>query len=528
MAVAKKTKPEQGNGKPALEIENVQAIAYARAELPEQGGVVVWRGRHGVGKTTSVRCVAALNNTEVRSSLVPRDGCDHGTIRAPGILVRIGRRNTASGELEMEMVDPECDPSVLVEPKLKGKTERDSLRLRMLVRVGQVEVTGEQWGCHLADVVPERVEEILAGIDPRNPVGSAEVVRARVHALALAAEQEAVRQTGRAETLAGQLAGVDLTVPQDPEMLQRAYEVALHQFSRVEAEAKQAREQAEAVEAARKKLAGVQASLPDVAAIKAEIDAAEARRSVGQQEVATIDLQIAELRRKREEAIRGIDTATQASADASARMKTAKAQHFAVAELRATVEGGVVDGPSLEVIEQARIAKEQAHAAILAGQRAREGQKTHADAEAARQAATASETRGKALRSLARSTDMVLEEALRAAGFAGLTWRDGRLYVESDRGLDGHLELFDDLSEGERYQTVFRWYAEKLPPSSFVPFSQEAWQGQLDSARQEIAAMCRAHKIWLWTGQIGDGDLRAEVFGGDVGAGVVYPVGAEN
>lgn len=524
--MAKKAKPEQGNGKPALEIENVQAIKYARAELPEHGGVLVWRGRHGVGKTTSIRCVSALNNQEVRSNLVPRDGCEHGTIRAPGILVRIGRRNTASGELEMEMVDPECDPSVLVEPKLKGKTERDSLRLRMLVRVGQVEVTGEQWGCHLADVVFDQVESILAGLDPKNPVGSAEIVRARVHELALEAEQEATRQTGKADALAGQLAGVDLLAPSDSETLQRAYELALHQFSRVEAEAQSAREQAETVEQARQKLEGVTASLPNLAAIKAEIDDAEARRSVGQQEVATIDLQIAELRRKREEAVRGVDVATRASADATGRMRSAKAQHFAVAELRATVEGGVVDGPSPETIEAARIAKEQAHAAILAGQRAREGQKTHAAAEAARAAAGESETRGKALRALARSTDMVLEDALRAAGFAGLTWRDGRLYVESDRGIDGHLELFDDLSEGERYQTVFRWYAEKLPPSSFVPFSQEAWQGLIDGARQEIAAMCRAHRIWLWTGEIGPGELRAEVFG-DNQAGVAYPVGQE-
>jgi hypothetical protein len=427
----------------------------------------------------------------------------------------------------MEMVDPECDPSVLVEPKLKGKSERDSLRLRMLVRVGQVEVTGEQWGCHLADLLPEKVESLVAGLDPKNPVGSAEIVRLGVHNLALAAEQEAARQAARAEALSGQLVGVDLTAPQDPEALQRAYDLAMHRFSRVEAEAGAASDQATAVEAARQKLAGVQASLPDVAAIKAEIDNAEAQRSVLQQEIATMDQQIAELRRKREKSVEGVDVATRASSNAAARMKVARQQHLAVAELRATVEGGVVEGPSPETIEQARIAKEAAHGAILAGQRAREGQKTREAAAAAHEAAGASETRAKALRSLARSTDMVLEEALRAAGFAGLTWRDGRLYVESDRGLDGHLELFDDLSEGERYQQTFRWYSQKLPPSSFLEFSQEAWQGLIGDARQEIANMCLAHKIWLWTGEIGPGELRAEVFGGDVQAGVAYPVGQE-
>jgi hypothetical protein len=108
---------------------------------------------------------------------------------------------------------------------------------------------------------------------------------------------------------------------------------------------------------------------------------------------------------------------------------------------------------------------------------------------------------------------MVLEEALRDAGFLGLTWRDERLYVESDRGLDGHLELFQELSEGERYQWAFRWIAQKLAPGSFVPLDQEAWQGLNRPARLEIARLCRELRVWLWTGEIGEGELRTTVYG---------------
>ena len=79
------------------------------------------------------------------------------------------------------------------------------------------------------------------------------------------------------------------------------------------------------------------------------------------------------------------------------------------------------------------------------------------------------------------------------------------------------LELFEELSEGERYRRAFDWIAQKLPESAFVPLSQEAWQGLSRASREEIHAMCRARKLWLWTGEIGDGELRP----------VLYPVGEE-
>lgn len=525
--MAKKAKVEQGNGRPALEIKDVQAIKYVRAELPERGGVVVWSGTHGVGKTTSIQCVSALTSKDARSNLRPRDGCECGTIAAPGIVVRIGRKNTASGELTMEMMDPECDPSVLVSPGLKDEQKRDAHRLRMLVRIGAVVVPSEQWGCHVADVVPDRVDALVAGLDPQNPVGSAEILRLRVHELALTCEQAAAQQVAKADAFNAQLVGVDLTAPSDAAMLQRAYDVALGEFSRVTAEAKAAAQQRQAVEDARAQLAGVEAALPNLQALQDEIRGHEAERSCAQAEIARIDQLIAELRRRREDEVRRVDAATRAGAEASKRLQDGRNQHLAVAELRATVEGGTVDGPSPEAIEQARIAKEAAHAAILTGEQTRRSQETARAAHAARSAATVADQRAKELRSLARSTDMVLEEALRGAGFLGLVWRDGRLYVESDRGLDGKWELFDELSEGERYRWAFDWISQKMPESSFVPLSQEAWQGLGREARQEINRLCQDRRLWLWTGQIGDGELRAEVFGGDEQTGVAYPAGVE-
>jgi hypothetical protein len=514
MARGKAQQPLVPDGPAAVEITDVQAIKHLRVELPEQGGVLVLQGKHGVGKTTGISCVSALGNKGVRADLRPRDGCEAGTIAAPGIVVRIGRRSTARGELECEIIDPEFDPSVLVDPKLKDEIRGDAHRLRMLVRLGQVVVPPDQWGGHLAGFIPdEAVGLIVAGLDPLNPCEAAECIRVRVHEMALGHEQEAARQDVRAGLLAGELEGVDLLAPHDAAALQRAYEEALGLHSRVMAERRAADRQRAAVEDASQRLAAVESSLPDLLAIERVIYESEATRTQLQAGVVDLDAQIAALRRTREDLVRGVDEATRAGTAARGALAAGKQQHEAVASLRATVEAGTPSGPADHVIEAARIAKEAAHASILAGERVRKAHAVHVDAELAQRAARAAETRARELRGLARSTDMVLEEALRDAGFLGLTWRDERLYVESDRGLDGHLELFQELSEGERYQWAFRWIAQKLAPGSFVPLDQEAWQGLNRPARLEIARLCRELRVWLWTGEIGEGELRTTVYG---------------
>lgn len=513
-----KAKAPDDNGKPALEIEDIQAIRRVRVELPEPGGVVVWTGDHGTGKTTSVRCVAALTSPEVRRDLRPRDGCEHGTIKAPGIVVRIGRKATAKGELTFSAVDSECDPSVLVNPGIKDPLRADAARLRMLVGIGGVEVSGEQWGCHLAGYLEDdRVREIIAGLPGDDPVQASEIVRTRVHELAKAKEKAAVQFEASAIALAEQVEGLDLAGPCDAAELQKSHDAALVALSRLESEYATGVRQNAQVEDARVRLIAVASGLPDLEAIQCEIRVAEQDREAAQRAIADIDQQIRDLQNKRAEQSKIVGTATAASEAARQRLRSGKAQHAAVADLRATVERGCVVLPSEELLSASKQAKDAAAQAVLAGEAIRKGREIKGQAEAAKQRADQTAEQAKELRTLARSVELVLEEALRDAGFLGLTWREGRLYVESDRGLDGHLELFEELSEGERYRRAFDWIAQKLPESAFVPLSQEAWQGLSRASREEIHAMCRARKLWLWTGEIGDGELRP----------VLYPVGEE-
>lgn len=501
-----------------LEIRDVQAIKYLKAELRDQGGVIVTRGDHGAGKTTSISCVAALSNTETRQRLRPRDGCEAGTITAPGVVVRIGRKNTARGELTWEMLDADCDPSILVEPGLKDRVLADAHRLRLLVSLGSVEIFPSDWAQLLdAGLDPDQVESIVAKTDVANPIGSAEVVRFAVHNQALANEKAAERYSAQAATLEAEIAGVEFGAESDAAALQARYDAAVQEHARLDSERRACESATATYDLSVGKLRAVEGSLPDLESIRLSISGHESVRACEQSEVIKIDQQIAELQRRRADAKRRIDEATKASADATTRLRAAEVQHASVASLRQIVDAGRPTGPTAEQVLAAQVAKHEANAAMLAGYKIRQAQDIQKRAKASIAAAAAAERESKALRELARSTDQVLERALLSAGFHGLSWRSGRLYVESDRGLEGKWELFDDLSEGERYQWAFRWVSQKLPPSSLLPLSQEAWQGLSPRSRADIARLSREHSIWLWTGEIGDGELRA----------VTYPTGEE-
>jgi len=500
-----------------LVIADVGPIKRVEVELPEPGGVLVFRGRNGTGKSHAIDGVAALTNRETRKRLRPRDGTTAGTIEAPGITVRIGRANTAKGQLELEMVAPECDISQLVDPGLKDALAADRQRLRTAVQLGAVEVAREQWALHVGDwLEPDVVESIAGGLDPSNPVGAAEEVRRRVHELALAAEKTAERLQASAEAVLDEIAGVDLSAPSNAADLQTAHQRAVELASRLEAERTAAETAQQAREQAVQQLASVEGSLPDLEAIESEQKAAELARFNANVAILNLEDQIKDLRSQVDQQRQAACAATTASEHARIRLQKGRQQHESVATLRDIVSRQVAAGPQESDLGAARQSREMAYEQMLAGDRIREALRAKQRAAETRQTAETAALRAKALRELAWSTDQVLEAALRTAGFEGLVPREGRIYVHSDRGPEG-LELFDELSMGERWGATMRWLSGRLGRGGLVPLVQEAYESLDPQARQELARRARDCGLVVVTGEATDGPL----------VPVEYPVGDE-
>ncbi len=131
-----------------IEIDHVGPVRHLTIPIPEQGGVVVLRGRNGSGKTTVLDGVESLYNKSARKGLRPNDAAPSGSVEGLGVTVRLGRSNTVTGELVCESLDGRVDPSQLVDPGIKDPLAADSRRLATLIRLAGVTITADKWARH--------------------------------------------------------------------------------------------------------------------------------------------------------------------------------------------------------------------------------------------------------------------------------------------------------------------------------------------------------------------------------------------
>ena len=106
----------------AIEIENIGPIRSLRMTLPKKGGVLVLRGRNGLGKSTAIDAVGAAIKGE--GSLDVRRGAARGTVDACGVAIRVSRNTRRSGELEVDTLEGKLSVAELVDPGLKDVAAR--------------------------------------------------------------------------------------------------------------------------------------------------------------------------------------------------------------------------------------------------------------------------------------------------------------------------------------------------------------------------------------------------------------------
>jgi hypothetical protein len=495
----------------SIVIQNVGPISRLEIPIPEGGGVVVLRGECGQGKSHAIKSVAALRDNGARNELRPTDGWPSGTIEGLGVTVRLGRRNTARGELICESLDSGVDPSVLVDPGLKDPIKADSKRLATLVQLAAIQVPTERWvqQCdRFADSIA--VEDLVSD----NPVETADRIRRRLHEFALSQEKIGESQVGEAATLAKSVADVDVKADCDPVAQAAIIDAANQQLA--EAKAKQAAfaSAAQAYSAAKAKLADTKAGLKSVVECEGHLALAIVTHERALSEFSSVSRQLESLERQ-VEAMRGIvqsaqsdaDRKAQAIKDAEQNLQTARAQHADIAELEKLVRAQLPDHVPDEVIADLFAKRSQALEAAKQGEVVRRAKETLAKAEALAAKGNATLAEAEAIRTIARSTDQVLEQALVDAGYDTIRVLDGRLCVISERGH----EPVSELSTGERWELALDIAARSLPSGGLLSVHQEGWQALDPSLRSRVAGMAKARGLVIITAEVGAGALRAEV-----------------
>ena len=486
-----------------IELKNVGPIQHLSVPILANGGLVVLRGSNGTGKTHALNAVQALYDKTTRKDLRQTDGTQSGTVEGMGVTLRLGRSNTARGDLTFEVLEGRVDPSVLVDPGIKDPHAADSKRLATLIRLAGIKVTLAEWQKLMAGVTGDIIWQDLVDADP---VVTADRLRRQLHAVALAREQKATEKAGEAATLTASIADVDLTQPHDQAALATELSDAIKALSDAENKVKTADAlMLHADECA--KLLDSEKPIDLVAVVATAkshadfFDATVAKISQLEKELALMVAQRNELSRL--------------IADANAEHERGVKQQARFTEWRGVIDKAkAAERPSDDDIAQLATAKTMAMARAQNAEVIRRAIDTKGRAESTQTIAAANNKDAKRFRDLARSTDQVLENALVTAGYGNIKVFDGRLCIATARG---EHEPVSELSHGERWRLALDLAAKGLPKGAVLPVCQEAFESLDPDNRAFIHQLAVERGITLVTAEATDGELRAEVFGGEHG-----------
>lgn len=499
-----------------VEIQNVGPIEHLAFDLHGEGGVIVFRGRNGTGKTHAINAVSALTDTQRARHLSSRDGSGRGTIDGLGVELGIGRRTTARGELEVQFIDAD-DPSTLVDPGFKDEDAADERRLKVLCRLARVKPKIE-WFENLVGGADE-LRKILRP-EAKNTddlVTFAEMARRDFQKAALASESEEQNWGQQSMALRDNNRDIDLTQPDDADELSNALNAITRELAqaeerqrhqlKVQADAKAAREAID-------KSVGFE-DPQEIANLmfnaRNRIDERKARIKAINETIAGLRDQIRtyEGQAAIEDAnIRGdLNTIIQLE-----QRKRAIDSHVeAVANWNETINRAAIPDDEIvsdEALMNMRIEMDIASQRVANGAIVRRAKEQLALAEQYAAKSRAAAKRAEMLRDAAKGVDEVISEAIRKIAPRGFGIIDGRLYVATDRGN----ELYTQLSAGERWRFALDVTIDACGEGGILAIRQEAWEGLDPINRQAIADHARARRVWILTAQADGGELRAEVF----------------
>ncbi len=464
-------------------IKNVQAIGYISFDLPVgQGGVRLFRGENGAGKTTSLNCLNALLGQKV--NLSPSDGAPKGEISGLGVVKTIGKVVRSQGEASVPTFEGRFNFSDLVEPSVKDPAARNKSRIRALVGLtakqasvadfyevfgGQAEFErliiddeGELDG--MTDVL-ELADWLKRKLQAQARLREVQLESAEMHWQNAVEMSKGHKPDAPPESVAGLAAKYSEAKNAHQRALQAieqhdrdvAQNVRVEELLAKHEERKPARAPAELIE----QLKSTKATVADL----------EKRLEVARASVAKL----------------------QANFDAAVQWEN---QRLEIEETRVEIKQCLEDpvplaaaeAAALAALESAEETKQRWEAAVKARKYAEEIKAKRSEAEK--------------MRTLANRTNEVVTTLLPKGP---LQVRDGVLSVHHAKR--NAWVPYDELSTGERWEAALDVAIPVIGEDGVLPCSQEAWQGLDEPSRKHVAKVCQANKVWLISAEVGDGDL---------------------
>lgn len=481
-----------------IKLENVGPIKGLEIEAPEDGGVIVLRGRNGSGKSQTIRAVDAALGRSAKD-LTVHDGELKGSVEACGVKVNLARTNRKSGELVVDTLEGKLQVHEVVDPGLNDEGAADAKRIKALVSlVG-------------ADPDPALFYELLGGKDEFDGIVApdrmsvddlvvmAERIKRDCDQAARHVEGQADHAEANAHAAMQAIAEVDTDVPTNAEHLQAELESAIADKSRLEQQRADEQDSERKHQEAKRQLeqlpdtaAEVESLLSDVERLSEDADGISEQANAQRAAIEKANRELAETERELESA----NARMQAKVD---QLEAAKKADALAASAREILGEPLTAEVTQERLEQAAanvtICREAIEVATLA-RRALE-QKAEAEAHLARSQQLRKQA--ELLRQAGKGTDEVLSEVVSKASSA-LRVEGGRLVTQTKRGKT----YYCDLSMGERWKIALDLAIDAVGEGGLFTIPQEAWEGLDPENRAAIAEHVKSRRVVVLTAEASD------------------------
>ena len=469
-------------------VENVGPVKSFAFEIPAEGGVVILRGRNGAGKSHVLGAVQSLVSGEGTVPL--RDGQAKGKVEGLGATIKLAKRSTRSGALEVESLTGDVDPATLVDPGIADPERADAARIKALLTLAGVQATP-------ADFVHNQTKILLpeGETDPVKLAGLAAREYQR-----LAREQESVVAGLERQLAALGTVEVDYNGETAPEVLEEQLIAARASLHSAKQRQQDALRQSDAYLKAHDELQASANGIEErLAAAVAERDSAMA---LFQERAEKVNRARSALAAMEAECKQAQATALQANRDCM----TIEQESYRFESLRATIDRGcpvAVTDEFLKSWEDAvTVCRDKMEKAALV----RKNDEVREKREELGGDLARAQDQAALLRAFVPRCEETLSLMVRKSG-TGLFVEGGRLRIATDRGPD---ELFGELSHGERWKAAIDVCVSSVGNKALIVIPQEAWEGIDPVNRIALADHAKTNHVTILTAECGDGEIEAK------------------
>jgi hypothetical protein len=492
-----------------ITVKNIGPVTDFSTELTKGGGLHVLDGPNGCGKTTILRTIEVLSTGN--GKLDKKDGAKQGEASGFGRVLKVKKRTTHTGDIEVEGLD--LDIATLHTPPRKTAAGRDAVRIQSLVML-----TGCEPSIDLFYPLAESREAFDEIVDESartstDLVSMSGIVKRSFEGRGREFEKQAETASANYRTKMDMVGETDLDAPHDAAELAESLRLAIESNAETRRAIQERDEQAARVDGMVAKLKAAQENYQGDSSDDASKNLASLRK-----DRMRLDTKHAELTDLLEECELEHSASIRREDEASRLLEAASAHAATVREMTQIIEDcgkASKAGPTAEDLADALEAVIVAQKASELGTETRLAIMAKLEAQSFEKTSLENKQLAKKYRDAAAGAVEVLAEAVSAIKGCPLRIKcdedgDTRLVLTTERNPD---DYFDERSDGERWSTIVPL---ALSDNRVVVLPQAAYGELQPKARKLLDELAKSAGGWIVTAVATDGELSGGAYESEV------------